>query len=188
CHSRRGDTCERSQLMHDPRVFFAAERTLLAWVRTGLTIMAFGFVVARFGLFLRLLAMQQQEVVYTQTHSNISNIVGIALVLVGTACMILGAVQHRSYVSTLPPADVPRCRDPSGRSRHDDRHAAARECAARSRRGHAWACRAGNVAHLGTLRRPGSRQALPDGRPTNGCRRSATRYRHIYPHHRAQTR
>ena len=98
--------------MHDPRVFFAAERTLLAWVRTGLTIMAFGFVVARFGLFLRLLAMQQQEVVYTQTHSNISNIVGIALVLVGTACMILGAVQHRSYVSTLPAADVPRSHDP----------------------------------------------------------------------------
>ena len=39
----------------DPRVFFAAERTLLAWVRTGLTVMGLGFVVARFGLFLRLL-------------------------------------------------------------------------------------------------------------------------------------
>ena len=34
-------------MLSDPRVFFAAERTLLAWVRTGLTIMAFGFVVAR---------------------------------------------------------------------------------------------------------------------------------------------
>ncbi len=45
-------------MLSDPRVFFAAERTLLAWVRTGLTIMAFGFVVARFGLFLRLLAAQ----------------------------------------------------------------------------------------------------------------------------------
>jgi putative membrane protein len=41
--------------MSDPRVFFAAERTLLAWIRTGLTIMGFGFVVARFGLFLDLL-------------------------------------------------------------------------------------------------------------------------------------
>ena len=30
----------------DPRVFFAAERTLLAWIRTGLTIIALGFVVA----------------------------------------------------------------------------------------------------------------------------------------------
>ena len=50
---------DMASMLGDPRVFFAAERTLLAWVRTGLTIMAFGFVVARFGLFLRLLAAQQ---------------------------------------------------------------------------------------------------------------------------------
>jgi putative membrane protein len=97
--------------MHDPRVFFAAERTLLAWVRTGLTIMAFGFVVARFGLFLRLLSMQQPDTAGHAEHYAISNIVGIALVLVGAACMVLGAVQHWSYVSTLPPADVPRSHD-----------------------------------------------------------------------------
>jgi putative membrane protein len=36
----------------DPRVFFAAERTLLAWVRTGLALMGFGFFVARFAMFL----------------------------------------------------------------------------------------------------------------------------------------
>ena len=98
--------------MDDPRVFFAAERTLLAWVRTGLTIMAFGFVVARFGLFLRVLELQQAGNA-TDVHSHLlSNIVGISLVLVGTACMVLGAYQHRSYVSTLPAADVPRSHDP----------------------------------------------------------------------------
>ena len=96
-------------MMGDPRVFFAAERTLLAWVRTGLTIMAFGFVVARFGLFLRLLASQQgQGIPESVLHSHISNAVGIALVLIGVACMVLGAVHHRSYVTTLPPEDVPR--------------------------------------------------------------------------------
>ena len=47
--------------MSDPRVFFAAERTLLAWVRSGLTMMAFGFVVARFGLFLGLLPASSQS-------------------------------------------------------------------------------------------------------------------------------
>ena len=38
---------------NDPRVHFAAERTFLAWIRTGLALMGFGFVVARFGLFLK---------------------------------------------------------------------------------------------------------------------------------------
>jgi putative membrane protein len=33
--------------------YLAAERTLLAWIRTGLALMGFGFVVARFGLFLQ---------------------------------------------------------------------------------------------------------------------------------------
>jgi putative membrane protein len=41
--------------LNDPRVFFAAERTLMAWNRTGLTLMAFGFVLERFGLLLHML-------------------------------------------------------------------------------------------------------------------------------------
>ena len=97
-------------MLSDPRVFFAAERTLLAWVRTGLTIMAFGFVVARFGLFLRLLAVQsgaKPAIAVGPTH-DLANIVGIIMVLIGVACMVLGAIQHKSYVSTLPPEDVPR--------------------------------------------------------------------------------
>jgi putative membrane protein len=43
--------------MHsDLRVFFAAERTLLAWIRSGITVMTLGFVVAKFGLFLTMLS------------------------------------------------------------------------------------------------------------------------------------
>ena len=44
----------------DVRDHLAAERTFLAWIRTGIALMGFGFVVARFGLFL-----QQLRVVWT---------------------------------------------------------------------------------------------------------------------------
>jgi putative membrane protein len=96
-------------MLADPRVFFAAERTLLAWIRTGLTVMALGFVVARFGLFLRLLSLQfESAMVVGSRHNALSNVIGILLVLIGVACMVLGAIQHRSYVNTLRPEDVPR--------------------------------------------------------------------------------
>lgn len=40
--------------------YLAAERTLLAWIRTGLALMGFGFVVARFGLFLQQMQAMQK--------------------------------------------------------------------------------------------------------------------------------
>src|SRR3981081_2949657 len=94
--------------MSDPRVFFAAERTLLAWVRTGLTVMGFGFVVARFGLFLDLLAAQRApSAAQAVSSSHLSSAIGIALVLLGALSMILTAVQHRRYVLTLPAEAIP---------------------------------------------------------------------------------
>ncbi len=94
--------------MSDPRVFFAAERTLLAWVRTGLTVMGFGFVVARFGLFLSLLAAQRTPMTApTVSSSHFSNGVGIALVLLGAGAIVFAAIQHRAFILSLPVADLP---------------------------------------------------------------------------------
>jgi putative membrane protein len=93
--------------MSDPRVYFAAERTLLAWVRSGLTIIAMGFVIARFGLFLTLLPAVAAMPVAEGANHWLSEALGVALVIIG-ATAILGAVyNHRRYVASLPPADLP---------------------------------------------------------------------------------
>jgi len=90
----------------DPRVFFAAERTLLAWLRTGLTIVALGFVVSRFGLFVRLLALQSPGVA-SSAHSPWSAFLGVAFVVVGSLSIVVAAIQHRRFVATLPLVDLP---------------------------------------------------------------------------------
>jgi putative membrane protein len=96
----------------DPRVFFAAERTLLAWLRTGITIIALGFVVSRFGLFVQLLATQLQGHA-AAVHSSLPSVLGTAFVIAGTSTILVAALQHRRFVATLPRADLPRGYSPT---------------------------------------------------------------------------
>ncbi|MCC7122929.1 MAG: DUF202 domain-containing protein [Gammaproteobacteria bacterium] len=90
---------------NDPRVFFAAERTLLAWLRTGLTIIAIGVVLARFGLFLELLAAQVPAA--ARAGAGGSAIFGIGFVLLGAGAIVAAVIQHRRFVATLPAIDLP---------------------------------------------------------------------------------
>jgi len=92
------DTEKRDDLL-DPRVYFAAERTLLAWVRTGLAMMGFGFVVARFGLFLRELAAVPD--VSPQQHGGLSLWVGTTLVIFGVVVNVGAAIKHWYTVRRL---------------------------------------------------------------------------------------
>jgi putative membrane protein len=82
----------------DPRVRFAAERTLLAWLRTAMALMGFGFVVARFGLFLRELAAAQGAGEQTPGWSLW---IGTGLVAVGVAVTVLAAVEHGRILRRL---------------------------------------------------------------------------------------
>jgi putative membrane protein len=73
------------------REHLANERTLLAWVRTAITFMGLGFVVARFGLFLKQLALESHASPPAETA--LSGVVGIALVALGTLATILSAAR-----------------------------------------------------------------------------------------------
>jgi putative membrane protein len=91
---------------HDPRVYFAAERTLLAWIRTSLGLMGMGFVVARFGLFLRMVSPSVPGHAYHPR--GLSAAMGIGLVLLGVACAVSAGVQHQRFARTLSPLERPR--------------------------------------------------------------------------------
>lgn len=67
----------------DLRILQANERTLLAWVRTGLSLMAFGFVISRLAAWLRL----------EHPDESASPWLGVLVIVLGMACNALGA--HR---------------------------------------------------------------------------------------------
>ena len=83
----------------DLRDYLAAERTLLAWIRTGLALMGFGFVVARFGLFLQ----QLQLIEHTPSAPSYGQSLwfGTSLIVLGVVVNLLSAWHHLRLVRAL---------------------------------------------------------------------------------------
>jgi len=83
----------------DPRVYFAEERTFLAWIRTGLGLMGVGFAVARFGLFLREMGAKPGQ---PGPHSTgLSVVAGVALVAIGVIVTVTATARHITTIRSL---------------------------------------------------------------------------------------
>jgi putative membrane protein len=83
----------------DPRIYFAAERTFLAWIRTGLGLMGIGFAVSRFGLFFR-------QLTATNTHlptrtTGLSLWSGVILVALGVIVTLSSVLRHIQLIHEL---------------------------------------------------------------------------------------
>ena len=88
----------------DLRDYLAAERTFLAWIRSGLALMGFGFVVARFGLFLQQIEIVNQTVATAsaaQPYTGLSLWFGTALIAAGIIVNLASAWRHIQLVRQL---------------------------------------------------------------------------------------
>ena len=83
--------------LDDPRVLFAAERTLLAWSRTTAGLMAFGFLVDRAGVMIQGAAAAR----------DLGFWIGLAFILLGVVLSLLSVLQYRRTVAGLRPAQIP---------------------------------------------------------------------------------
>ncbi|HUZ65604.1 MAG TPA: DUF202 domain-containing protein [Acetobacteraceae bacterium] len=73
----------------------ANERTFLAWVRTAIAVMAFGFLVAKFNLFLKIAArsMAGGGAAAAVPGGGLGGVAGIVLIVSGTAMVVMATVR-----------------------------------------------------------------------------------------------
>lgn len=73
----------------------ANERTFLAWIRTSLGIMGFGFVVVKFSLFIRQVEVVLKTGAVSRSHYGYSGVVGVTIVIIGASTVVLAFVKYR---------------------------------------------------------------------------------------------
>lgn len=80
----------------DPRIYMAAERTFLAWIRTSISLIIFGFVVENFELLLNQIG-KDGAMKNAAANSRLVEI-GIFIILAGMATIVIGLINFRNAI------------------------------------------------------------------------------------------
>jgi putative membrane protein len=84
------------------KMMLQLETSLLGWLRTSLALMGFGFVIARFGLFLREIAMAAQVGVHPHPWlAKVNTGTGTGLIILGVVVMMISVRNHQRTVEQL---------------------------------------------------------------------------------------
>ncbi|GAB0114177.1 YidH family protein [Acidisoma sp. C75] len=86
----------------------ANERTFLAWVRTALAVMAFGFLVEKFELFLQVAAASLAQHTLSAGGRVVGDVAGLLLILLGGAIMVMAAIRYREVRRAIEAAELRR--------------------------------------------------------------------------------
>ncbi len=84
----------------------ANERTFLAWVRTAIAVMAFGFLVEKFDLFLELTGPSLAGRTLSLPGQKFGNIAGLALIILGTAMVGIAAARFVMTAKNIDREDL----------------------------------------------------------------------------------
>jgi len=84
---------EEKNLIDRSREHLANERTFLAWIRTSIALMGFGFVIVKFTLFLKQLSLLLET--SSVPSKGYSSIIGVVMVAIGVIIAILAFLQYK---------------------------------------------------------------------------------------------
>jgi putative membrane protein len=84
----------------------ANERTFLAWVRTAIAVMAFGFLVEKFDLFLAYAARAVGSQRPAAPGQDFANAAGLALVVLGIGMVIIATARFLATARDIDRADL----------------------------------------------------------------------------------
>jgi len=96
------ENATRNASNEDFKLVLQLETSLLGWLRTSLALMGFGFVIARFGLFLREIALASQ--LHLHSHpwlAKVNTASGTGLIILGIVVMLVAVRNHQQTLDQI---------------------------------------------------------------------------------------